>query len=228
VGGTLYSADYPRYLQDQLRSIHGEQFVSLFAESTCGDINHVDTSKPAGEGRRKTEPIGTMLAETVAAKIADLAAIGQPSLAVRSGRVDAQLQSYTPEEIAAARRDMEKVDSRELSFIRRVEAYKIMALELLDGPTIPLEVQAFRLSDSLAIVTLPGEVFVELGLAIKRASPFETTVLVELCNDGPGYIPTQKAFAEGSYETVNSRVVPGSGEAMVALAVELLNDLASE
>jgi neutral ceramidase len=164
----------------------------------------------------------------VAAKLTSLGAIGQPSLAVRSGRIDAEVQSYTTEEIAAAKRDMEKVDTRELPFLRRVEAYKIMAIELRHAETIPLEVQAFRLGDELAIVTLPGEVFVELGMAIKDASPFETTVLVELANDAPGYIPTRKAFAEGSYETVNSRVVSGSGEAMVALAIELLNDLASE
>ena len=33
--------------------------------------------------------------------------------------------------------------------------------------------QVLRLSDEIAIVTLPGEIFVELGLAIKKASPFE-------------------------------------------------------
>ncbi len=68
--------------------------------------------------------------------------------------------------------------------------------------------------------------FVELGLAIKKASPFETTLVIELANDGPGYIPTSKAFAEGSYETVNSRVAPGGGEQMVELATRLLNELA--
>jgi len=77
----------------------------------------------------------------------------------------------------------------------------------------------------VAVVGLPGEVFVDLGLAIKRASPFATTLVVELCNDAPGYIPTRKAFAEGSYETVNSRVETGGGEKMVETAVRLLNEL---
>ena len=73
---------------------------------------------------------------------------------------------------------------------------------------------------------LPGEVFVELGIEIKRASPFETTLVVELTNDAPGYVPTKKAFAEGSYETVNSRAQSGGGEMMVKTAVRLLKDLA--
>jgi hypothetical protein len=66
---------------------------------------------------------------------------------------------------------------------------------------------------------------VELGLAIKQASPFKTTLVIELCNDDPAYIPTKKAFAEGSYETVNSRVQSGSGEMMAETAIKLLKEL---
>lgn len=50
--------------------------------------------------------------------------------------------------------------------------------------------------------------------------------MIELVNDAPGYIPTRKAFTEGSYETVNSRVQSGGGEAMVETAIGLLKDLA--
>ena len=85
----------------------------------------------------------------------------------------------------------------------------------------------FRLSREVAVVMLPGEVFVDLGMAIKRKSPFKTTLVIELSNDGPGYIPTQKAFAEGSYETVNSRIQPGGGEVIVQTAVDLMNQLAA-
>jgi hypothetical protein len=88
-------------------------------------------------------------------------------------------------------------------------------------------VQAFRISDDVALVGLPGEVFVDLGLHIKQHSPFKTTIVIELCNDSPGYIPTKKAFGEGSYETVNSRVKPGGGEQMAELAVDLLKQLKS-
>jgi len=93
------------------------------------------------------------------------------------------------------------------------------------GRTIPLEVQVFRLSRDVAVVGLPGEVFADLGIAIKQASPFETTLVIELCQDAPGYIPTKKAFAEGSYETVNSRIAPGGGEMMAEAAIRLLKEL---
>ena len=74
---------------------------------------------------------------------------------------------------------------------------------------LSLEVQVLRLSRDTAIVTLPGEIFVELGLAIKRQSPFAHTFVVELANDNCAYVPNRAAFAQGAYEVENSRVAPG-------------------
>jgi neutral ceramidase len=111
--------------------------------------------------------------------------------------------------------------------MEKVEAYKTLSLAKCQVESMDLEVQVFRLSDQVAVVGLPGEVFVDLGLAIKQASPFATTLVIELCGDAPGYIPTQKAFKEGSYETVNSRVAPGGGESMVKVVIQLLKELGS-
>jgi len=52
--------------------------------------------------------------------------------------------------------------------------------------------------------------------------------VIELSNDNPAYIPTEKAFKEGSYETVNSRIAPGGGERLVETAIQLLNDIAEK
>ena len=226
VGGTLCSADYPLYLETSLRKTHGEKFVSLFGIGTCGDINHVDVShKRPQKGQVEAKRIGTKLAETVARGVKKLAPQARPSLAVRSKTVRVPLQQYSEAETARAAKDMVKIGTRQLSFLDQVRTYKITALAQRGGKTIPLEVQVFRFSDEVALVGLPGEVFVDLGLAIKRASPFKTTLVVELCNDAPGYIPTRKAFAEGSYETVNSRIRPGGGEAMAGVAIALLQQL---
>ena len=69
------------------------------------------------------------------------------------------------------------------------------------------------------------EIFVELGLAIKQASPVKKTIVMSICNDRPSYVPTRKAFTEGSYEVTNSRVKPGAGEALVVAAIKLLKEL---
>lgn len=223
-GGTEYSADYPRFLDERVRSALGEDFITLFGAGTCGDINHNDVRT---KEVRSSEAIGGLLGETVAQALASdaLAPIAEPSLAVRSATVNAPLQTYTPAEIAAAREVVGRIGKHKQSFLEEVKACSIVALQDYESPSLPLEVQAFRLGPEVALVTLPAEIFVELGLAIKAASPFRTTIVVELANDSLGYIPTKKAFAEGSYETVNSRVQPGVGESLVETAIGLLKEL---
>jgi hypothetical protein len=222
VSGTEYSADYPKVVENELRNSLDPAFTLLFGAGTCGDINHIDVTT---RDRRSTQQIGRVLAESLqkARDKQQFAPVVQPALAVKSAKVRTPLQHYSASEIAAAKKKMDVVGTRQLPFLEEVEACKIMDLELRD--TDEFEVQAFRLSSDVAIVTLPGEVFVELGLAIKAASPFRTTLIIELANDDAAYIPTKKAFAEGSYETVNSHIEPGGGELLVEAAIKLLNKL---
>lgn len=67
---------------------------------------------------------------------------------------------------------------------------------------LDLEVQVLRIGD-LAIVAIPGEVFVEIGLAIKAASTVPFTFVCGYSNGVRFYIPTERAFDQGGYE-VNS------------------------
>jgi len=210
VGGLEYSADFPCYLEQSLRQELGEGFVSFFGNGTCGDINHIDVShRRPQQGHEEARRIGLALTATVKGKLGDLKEVEKPSLDVRMEVVDVPLQQYDEKEIAWAKEAMKKVHTSQLPFLDRVKAYKIMALELIEGDRLPMTVQVFRIADEVAVVALPGEVFVDLGLAIKRASPFANTIVIELVNDAPGYLPTRKAFAEGSYETINSRIAPG-------------------
>ena len=221
LGGTQYAADYPYYVELTLRETLGEDFVLLFGNGTCGDINHIDVTT---RERLKTEAIGTTLGRTVAASLGQVKPVAKPRLAVGRTVVEVPVQEFTAAEVEQAKKDMDKIGTRDLPFLDQVRAYKIVDVQSR-GSTIPLEVQVFRLSDEVAVVGLPGEVFVDLGLAIKKASPFPTTLVIELCQDDVAYVPTRKAFAEGSYETVNSRIAPGGGELMADAAIRLLKEL---
>ncbi len=224
VSGTEYSADYPHHLEKALREALGPQFQSLFGAGTCGDINHIDVKT---RGVRKTNTIGNELAQTVLAKLPTLESIASPSLEVARTVIEVPTQKVRPEEVKEARGNLDHIGDPDLPFLDAVRTVTVVDLnDNYPSGKVALEVQAFRLSPNVAIVTLPGEVFVELGLAIKKASPFRTTLVVELANDIPSYIPTRKAFGEGSYEIVNSRVAPGGGELMVEAAIGLLKRLA--
>jgi hypothetical protein len=222
-GGTEYSADYPYYLETALKKALGPEFLSVFGAGTCGDINHIDVTR---RDRPSPEDLGKALAETVLAARRRLSLVTTPALDVLSTQVTCDVQQPTSQEIADAREKAEQLTSSKMPFLEKVQTAKVLDLrERYPEPRTTMEVQAIRLGPELAIVALPGEVFVELGLAIKKRSPFTTTLVVELANDVPNYIPTTKAFGEGSYEVVNSRLAPGSGEQLMAAAVRVLREL---
>ncbi len=65
--------------------------------------------------------------------------------------------------------------------------------------TVQAEFQVIRL-DNAILLGVPGEIFSELGKAIKnQAAPRQVTVLGYANND-IGYIPTRQAYAQGGYE----------------------------
>src|SRR6266542_680683 len=221
VGGTEYSADYAGHLASELRREFGDKFISVFGTGTCGDINHIDVS---GRRRNDARLIGQQLAVSVLSARPRVP-LATPSLAAASGRLPLPLRKVSDTQVAAARANVPKIGGRELPFLTQVDTVSTLDLSRR-GPTLDAEVQVFRLHPDLAIVLLPGEIFSELGLAIKQASPFKQTLVIELSNDNPAYIPTEKAFKEGSYETVNSRIASGGGERLVAEALRLLKTLA--
>jgi hypothetical protein len=228
VGGTLYSADYEYYLEQTLRGEFGLDYISAFGLGTCGDINHVDVSRTNKvSGFAIAEHIGGTLGKTVLAAAPGLPVISRPTLAVRSTTLQVPLQQVTPAQVADARAVMEKFYDTNTTFLAKVAAVRILDLAGRP-PTWPMEVQVLRLDADTAIVCLPCEIFVELGLAIKKASPFKRTLVIEICNDRPSYVPTLKAFGEGSYEVTNSRVKPGAGEMLVDAAAKLLRSLKGE
>jgi len=223
VGGTEYSADYPGHLAAELRREFGDEFISVFGTGTCGDINHIDVS---GERRYTAPLIGQQLAIDILSARSRVP-LDRPALSVSSAQLSLPLRSVSAEQAALAKANMPKVGTNDLPFLTQVEA--VTTLDLLRrGSTLDTEVQVFRLHPDVAVVLLPGEVFAELGLTIKRRSPFKHTLVIELSNDNPAYIPTEKAFKEGSYETVNSRIAPGGGERLVETAIHLLNDIAEK
>jgi len=225
VGGTKYSADYAYFIQETLRKEYGKRFISAFGAGTCGDINHINVNKKEPfKGFEMSEHLGTTLGKTVLEASSRLQPITKPSLAVRSTTLSIPLQEPTPEELADAHTKISKLGDTNTDFFTKVVAVKMLDLERR-GPVWPMEVQVFRLDAQTAIVCLPCEIFVELGLAIKQASPFKNTIVISICNDRPSYVPTKKAFTEGSYEITNARVKSGAGEMMVDAAVKMLGEL---
>lgn len=236
-GGSEFSADYPHFLQLRLKEIFGEQIISVFGLGPCGNVNHIDVRKPAEATMRGmiTEKIGKTLAAAVDSAF-QYGKRSRPSLEVVSKTVFFPLQDITCEELRWAREGTGQFYP-ERPFMTGMRRWKILDIDQMrrweavppsvsgEPWRLPVEIQVFRLDDRTAIVTMPGEIFVEHGIELKKRSPFENTMLIELANAWIKYVPTKAAFTEGDYEALNSRLMPGSGEKLVEEALKLLNEL---
>ncbi|MBI2299682.1 MAG: hypothetical protein HYU66_12200 [Armatimonadetes bacterium] len=90
--------------------------------------------------------------------------------------------------------------------------------------------QVIRLGD-VALVGVPAELFARLGLEIRRRSPFRWTYVVGLANDTLGYVGDREAYELGGYQLWagwHSLSAPGTGEAMVEQALDMLREAAEQ
>ncbi|MGH8528177.1 MAG: hypothetical protein ACREXY_29345 [Gammaproteobacteria bacterium] len=69
---------------------------------------------------------------------------------------------------------------------------------------VTMILQALRIGD-VGIAAIPCEVFVEIGLDLKKHSPWKPSFTISLANGYNGYLPTVEAFAVGGYETWRAR-----------------------
>ncbi len=224
-GGTEFSADYPYTIEQTLRKAVGPDYISAFGAGTCGNLNQINVhTNEDFKSLAAAERYGKMIGQTVVDDLPKLETVSKPSIAARSQTIVADLQKPTIDQIAKGRELLPDLGTEKVDFYSKVRLVKAVDLERR-GNQLPMEVQAFRLSDDTALVTLPAEIFVEFGLDIKKHSPFKNTMVMSLANDRPCYIPTVEGFKQGSYEAENSRVVAGTGERLAATAIQLLKDL---
>jgi hypothetical protein len=226
VGGLQISADYAAPLCNTLSRIKGDSMLTIFTNGTCGDINHVDVnSKAPQKGFDEARRIGTILAGEVIKTYGRLKPIDADAVRFKREIVKLDLPKFTPEELQQARQAAVKFGKDAPTFLERVNAFKIIDVAAREGKPWKVDVQVIALGDDVAWVGLPGEIFVELGLAIKEASPYRCTIIAELANGAIGYIPNRSAYPEGAYEVLSARCAAGSGEQLVETAVKLLREL---
>ena len=225
VGSSRISADYPAPLAAALAKAKGPDILTIFATGACGDINHIDvsTDRPQ-EGLAEAKRIGEALAEEVIKTYSKLSPVSVSPLRTKNEVVPLPLAEVKPEDFEAARDVILKPGKSRMS-MDRVKAFKVLDVAARKGKPLDAEVQVIALGKDVAWVALPGEIFVELGLDLKKRSPFKHTIVVELANGSIGYVPTKRGFVEGNYEPVSARCAPGSGEMLVDTAVRLLNEL---
>ena len=229
IGEPLISADMPATLSRCLADFKGPEMVTLFTAGCCGDVNHIDVhwSEPQ-RGFGNPARMGVILAGEVLRTWPRLTRSSPLRLRIKSATVSLPLAELKDGDVEKARATVARMSgeaSRRPAFMEMVQAFKVLDVAERNGKPHDVEVQVIALGKEVAWVSLPGEVFTELGLAIKQDSPFPCTIIAELANGLVGYIPSRRAYAQGNYEVVSARCGPGSGELLVDAAVKMLKKM---
>lgn len=227
VGGLKISADLPYTLTESLAKFLGDDHVTLWTAGTCGDLNHINVhwERPQ-KGNENAARMGLVLAGEVLGNWANLEPVADGPLRIRSTMVQLPLAPINAADVAAAKETIRTGnDKGRENFMKLVNAYKVLDVHNRQGEPLEVEVQVVALGNDLAWVSLPGEVFVQLGLDLKLDSPFKQTMIAELANGSIGYIPNRRAYPQGAYEVVSARCAAGSGEMLVQAAVSMLKQM---
>lgn len=238
---TLVSADFPWAMRQTVEAEYTEA-VFLYSMGTAGDQS--PRYYRDGQTFDEVERFGVTLGRSVLDAVASAKWTPSPRLGASSTAVDLVVKEYpAPEELdqkvadlkarhaalIAADAPYNEVQTTDLWILgaecdyMNAQAQREGELEPRYESGTPYSVYLLTVDDT-AWVFLPGEIFCDFGLDIKRRSPYDVTHVVTLTNGHlPGYCVTQDALAEGGYEPGNSILDPKSGDVMADAAVALLN-----
>jgi len=198
-----YFGEFARLMPSRVRG--DEKFVAMMTNGASGDINNI----PFLVTRPPREPYEQI--RIVARKAADTAwhawrKIDKHRTDVRLGMVqrDVTLKYRKPseEDIANARTVLAvKDEAARATLPRLAENYARRTLTAAKrSDTVVVKLQVIRIGD-IAVCGIPFETLVEIGLDLKRRSPFTQTMVIALANGRHGYLPTPEQHKLGGYET---------------------------
>jgi len=205
-GGFEFCADFPGEMRRVLRSTYGDIPV-IFFSGCCGDINHVDFwgKHPLERGTHYLK-MGRILAGDVIAVREKIITTDEVEVGAASEIVTGKRRQPTEEDVAWAKQYL--TEHPEFEF-KSEYIYANSYIDLYENPilTQDYEIQALKIGN-IGISAMPSETFVEIGLEIKKDSPFENNFTVELANGCIGYVATELAMIQkGGYETKLSKYI---------------------
>lgn len=217
----LYTADYPYYTVQKVSEATGlppERII--FTNGACGDINAGHSPKLSinnpGAGNRTYEAaaqLGSNVGKAAVEALNGTLARLTPKLAVTNLNVEiewqtqkwpdrASLESYRAERQAELDQAVAQGDIVAATNVRLLKnwANGLLAkpLDANNWPPPVFGLNVVRLGE-LTWVTVPGELYVEYGLAIKQRLGKPTWIL-GYTNGTLGYIPTPGAYERQDYE----------------------------
>jgi len=191
------------------RDTQGPKPVGILANGTSGDISNgfsFEKRPPRKQPYEWMHQIAEDLADEVYRVHGGLRFQRRIPLGVATTQLELGVRRPDAQQLAWARDVLSKVEADAANRRpSRPEIYAREALELAKmPPEVPVRLQAIRLGQS-GIAAISCEVFASTGLALKRQSPLDPTMVIELAGGYHGYLPPPAQHALGGYETWPAR-----------------------
>jgi neutral ceramidase len=225
----LISADFPGYARAVVEGLTGA--TCLYLQGACGNINSVIMREGLDTPRTLGKRLGAAAVQAYeTAAPVEFAPIG---VATREARLPAKTYGSVEEAQAAvdalqAEHDRAQQDGgpgRLWWAQRRLERATACLDSLQTGkplPTVPAPIWGVALGE-VGLATGPGEIFCEIGMAVKQAAVLPHTLYISNTNGSVGYVPVPEAYPEGGYEVESaSRVGPGAAAIVTETAIAML------
>lgn len=227
------SADYFAVFADRVQELlkadrQDPPFVGIMSNGTSGDVNNINVLAPA----EKLEPYAKMhiVANDVATEVLRLYQTIQykdwvPLRAAQS-ELSLKVRKPTVEMLAYAQKVLAKPEN-ETPVHRLEKTYAERTMQMNGWPqSIDVVMQVFRIGE-LGIGAIPFEAFAEIGLEIKKRSPFKPSFTISIANGAYGYLPTPEQHQLGGYETWlgTNRVEAEASRKIVTELLSLFNQI---
>jgi hypothetical protein len=209
VGGVPpLSADYFGAFAERIGQLlqADKSFVGIMSNGTSGDINNVNFAAASPGKRAEYEQIRVVsdsVAKAAFAAYQKLEHRDWVPLASAEKEIELGVRLPSKEDVARAEDIVAKAKDGLLKTLPEIYARETILLAKYPA-TVRAKIQALRIGQ-LGITAIPCEVFVEIGLEIKKKSPLKPTFTIELANGYNGYLPTLEQHKLGGYETWRAR-----------------------
>jgi len=219
----LISAEYPGFAERLLEEEFGG--MAMFVNGAQGTMD-IDGLGPRDWA--EMERIGRKLAAAVAETAHSIEPAEGLTLRCSSIKYGLPARQIPDEQLAWAEDILQQTGGKIQPLADGVgDDYKAVLykkLHAVQDSDIPAEQVCIALDDT-AFISFPGEMYTEIGMHIKAASPFRRTYVIGLANGHVGYVPTRKAIAEGGYAEEVRRLDAAAADIAVAYSLSLLNQV---
>ncbi len=212
VGGVApLSADYYGAFAERIRHLLKAEearpaFVGILSNGTSGDINNINFGGPPPGRREPFEQIRIVahdLADTVLGVHRKIDHKDWVSLDAAVKEIELGVRLPSDKDVQRAKAVLATAKGRQLRGLEEVYARETVLLAKYPAK-VKVLLQALRVGE-LGICAIPCEVFVEIGLELRKNSPLKSTFTIELANGYNGYLPTPAQHKLGGYETWRAR-----------------------